>query len=207
MGAQASRQLLEAAACGNIQALQRALRSADVNAADQVPCKRIHPSAFFLQVGLLILVFPSQDGWSAVHFGAWAEGGQAVVAALLGAGANADARDKVRRQPCTATALQSAPCLHAASSEASCLSPRPSCAMHMTPHSHTMQPLISSCLWSGWTNPTALGGPARPHRGGEITVQPWRACERTRRRCHGAPAQGHRASPFWGRGGADRLRR
>lgn len=45
------------------------------------------------------LAFPSQDGWTALHFGAWAEDGQAVVAAVLKAGADANARDKVALRP------------------------------------------------------------------------------------------------------------
>lgn len=69
MGAQQSRQLLEAASTGNVQQLSLLLTSVPVDMRDD-------------------------DGWTALHFSSWA-GRADVVEELLKHGADVRVRDKV----------------------------------------------------------------------------------------------------------------
>ena len=70
MGAQQSRQMLEAASTGDVQRTSQLLKVVPVDSTDD-------------------------DGWTALHFSSWA-GRALVVKDLLNHNANARARDKVR---------------------------------------------------------------------------------------------------------------
>ena len=69
MGAQQSRQMLEAASTGDVQQIPQLLKSVPVDITDD-------------------------DGWTALHFSSWA-GRALVVEELLNHNANIRARDKV----------------------------------------------------------------------------------------------------------------
>ena len=70
MGAQQSRQMLEAASTGNVQHMSQLLTAVPVDSTDD-------------------------DGWTALHFSSWA-GRAAVVRELLNHDAEVRAKDKVR---------------------------------------------------------------------------------------------------------------
>ncbi|CAL8466673.1 g6209 [Coccomyxa elongata] len=80
MGNQNSRLLLEAASSGSLPQLRSVLNKADANAVDE-------------------------DGWSALHFSAWA-GREAIVQELLRHGADVNLQDKVGRTPLHLAALR-----------------------------------------------------------------------------------------------------
>ena len=156
MGNQNSRLLLEAASSGSVSQLKSVLGKADVNTTDQV---NLLPSglspdnqrALYKIALLTTFLIGLQDGWSALHFSAWA-GRLEVLEELLKHGPDVNLQDKVSSLP------------HAE-----------------VPSSHYYRILEDAaamnmmwCSLSGWKDTIALGSTQGPGRCCGRPVRSWR---------------------------------
>lgn len=95
MGVEHSKSLQEAACCGNARRVKAIVTATNVNTADEVePPLDVALAHHAYSDWMHKFNLPLQDGWTPLHYGAWAGQAKAVNELLL-AGADASLKEKV----------------------------------------------------------------------------------------------------------------